>query len=145
MMARHFVSLACAAVAVVSVVACRDRNNTDRERMGEQPYGHATVTGASVITNTSAVEHIVAARCERESSCRNVGPDKNYASSSACIEKLQADMRQDLNAQDCPQGVSQKELGECLTAIRGEACNNPIDTIGRLAACRTSDLCLKTR
>ena len=53
-------------------------------------------------------------------------------------------MKDDLNAKDCPYGVDQKELNECLEAIRKEECNNPLDTISRLAACRTSDMCLKS-
>ena len=45
---------------------------------------------------------------------------------------------------ECPRGVDSKELDECLESIKTESCNNPIDTISRLAACRTSDLCLKS-
>jgi hypothetical protein len=153
MIVRKFVSLACVAAAVVSVGACRDRNvdrdreRTERtgERTGEQSYGQTTVTGANVVTNTSAIERVVAARCAREATCKNVGPDKHYASDDACQQKLRSDMRDDLNMKDCPSGIDQKELNECLDSIRKEDCSNPIDAISRLAACRTSDLCLKTR
>lgn len=61
-----------------------------------------------------------------------------------CGLKLRADMGEDLNTQECPNGIDQKELEERLTEIRSESCNNPIDKIERLAACRTSDLCLET-
>ena len=34
-------------------------------------------------------------------------------------------------------------IEECIESIRTESCSNPIETISRLAACRTSDMCLK--
>lgn len=115
--------------------------NVDRDRSGT-----TTVTGANVgaVNNESAIARIVAARCARESACNNVGSDKRFTSAAVCSQKLKNDMRDDLNAKDCPRGIDQKELNECLVEIKNEDCNNPIDMIGRLAACRTSDLCLKT-
>jgi hypothetical protein len=52
-----------------------------------------------------------------------------------------ADTRDDLNAKDCPGGIDQKELKECLEETSNSDCKNPFDEAGRLAACRTSDLC----
>lgn len=148
------------AVGLVAVVGCnRDRVDHDRTGMtapGDRPvtdrastgegFGTTTVTGANVgsVANGQAVGRIVAARCAREASCNNVGVDKHWPNAAACTQKVSADMKDDLNAKDCPYGVDEKELGECLQAIRSENCNNPIDTIGRLAACRTGDMCLKT-
>ena len=97
-----------------------------------------------MVSNENAIARIVAARCARESACNNVGADKGFTSGDVCSQKLKADMRDDLSAKDCPRGIDQKELSECLDEIKNENCNNPIDMIGRLAACRTSDLCLKT-
>jgi hypothetical protein len=138
----------------VGVPADRDRNGTpDRDRSGlgttdhgKGGVGTTTVTGANVgaVANDSAITRIVGARCERETSCRNVGADKRFASGDVCRQKLRAEMRDDLNANDCPKGIDAKELNECLEAIHKEDCNNPIDAISRVAACRTSDLCLKT-
>ena len=48
-----------------------------------------------------------------------------------------------LNVNDCPAGIAKKELDLCVASIQAEACNNVIDDIQRLAACRTSELCLK--
>ena len=117
--------------------------NVDRDR---DRSGTTTVTGANVgaVGNDSAIQRIVAARCAREAACNNVGADKRFTSGEVCTQKVRADMRDDLNAKDCPRGIDQKELNECLEEIKNENCNNPIDMIGRLAACRTSDLCLKT-
>lgn len=144
---KNFVRLAVPALFIVAAVGCQRERATERERRAaeQERTGTTTVTGAGVgVANESAIDRIVAARCAREATCNNVGPDKHYASRDACSQKLKADMRDDLSAKDCPRGIDQKELGECLESIQKEDCNNPIDAISRIAACRTSDLCLKT-
>ncbi len=163
---RHVVPALC----VIGLFACtRDRtttDNVDRDRPGrvdlpvapldrehtgltdkkQDGVGTTTVTGANVgaIQNTSAIEKIVAARCAREMSCKNVGTEKRFASNDVCGREIRNDMRDDLNSTDCPYGVDQKELNECLDSIKNESCGNPLETISRLAACRTSDMCLRT-
>jgi hypothetical protein len=156
----RFVSIASVGVALVAT-GCRDKadrertSNVDRDRPGPLPeqgamgerekgIGTTTVTGANVIGNQAAIDKIVAARCARESTCNNIGPDKKFPSAQTCSQKLKGDMQGDLAAKDCPYGVDQKELDECLDSIRQESCGNPIDSVARLAACRTSDMCLKT-
>lgn len=58
--------------------------------------------------------------------------------------EIRGDMKNDLNAQDCPGGIDQKDQKECLDEIKNEDGKHPLDTIGRLVACRTSDLCKST-
>ncbi len=148
---RCLVPFAC----FVALAACnrdrRERVDVDRDRPSDYPNlgetnkdksGTTTVTGANITANEAAVTRIVNARCAREASCNNVGADKRFTSQDVCTTKVKADMKNDLNASDCPYGVDAKELDECLEAIRTESCNNPIETISRLAACRTSDMCL---
>jgi hypothetical protein len=147
---RYLMALGC----VVALCACnRDRDRmTDRDRTGTgtgtgtmtNDPGTTTVTGANVSLNhDAAVSSVVDARCTREAACNNIGADKRFGNREACVTKLKADMASDLNAADCPKGIDRKELDECLSEIRSESCNNPIEKIERLAACRTSDLCLK--
>jgi len=123
-------------LSVLALIAC----NKDKDRTST-----TTTTGAYVgrVQNGTAIERIVAARCEREASCKNVGHDKRFETQQTCVAKVRGDMREDLSTKDCPGGVDTKELDECLTAIRKEDCNNPIDMIERLTQCRTSDMCLK--
>jgi hypothetical protein len=149
----RIVSLAAVGIGILGAVGC-NRDRTDRDRVTvpaeqvdrDHGPGTTTVTGANVgvVSNQLAIEKIVAARCARESTCNNIGPDKSHVNGQACSQKLRYDMKDDLNAKDCPRGIDQKELNECLDEIRKESCNNPIDTINRLAACRTGDMCLKT-
>ncbi|WP_438031284.1 DUF6184 family natural product biosynthesis lipoprotein [Sorangium sp. So ce233] len=45
---------------------------------------------------------------------------------------------------ECPGGIDSNELNECLQEIGNDDCNNPLDTLGRIVACRSSDLCRAT-
>lgn len=139
MNARTTVPLALTFVGLTFVVGCKREDRTFE--MGKT----TTTTGAvASVSNENAVGRIVASRCAREATCSNIGAGKHFPSSAECTTKLRSDMKDDLNVKDCPYGVDSKELNECLEAIRTEECNNPLDTISRLGACRTTDMCLKT-
>jgi hypothetical protein len=139
MNARIILPVALTVCGLLLAVGCKDRRS-------DNEVGHTTTTGASIasVSNDLAVSRIVASRCAREATCNNVGVDKRYQNTAGCTAKIRSDMKDDLNAKDCPYGVDQKQLNECLSAIRKEECNNPLDTITRLNDCRTSGMCLKS-
>jgi hypothetical protein len=143
---RSILPLALTFAGLTIAAGCNNRRDERANEPRTTEVGHTTTTGANVVTtsNDVAVGRIVASRCAREAACNNVGVDKKYQNTAGCTAKIRSDMKDDLNAKDCPYGVDQKELDECLESIRKEDCNNPIDTISRLGACRTSDMCLKT-
>jgi hypothetical protein len=89
-----------------------------------------------------AVQAIAQASCSREERCNNIGADKKYTSQQACLTRVQSDWQSDLNSRECPGGIDQKELSECLQEIRNDDCNNPMDSLGRFVACRESDICM---
>jgi hypothetical protein len=155
--------LPVASVALVLLGACRrDHTEVDRSEPARtnttgtvttetpgtnqdtqvRPFG-ATMGSAGVPEEVA--DRIASERCARESKCNNVGAGKRYADEGACMSDLKRKNRDELNSYDCKGGVDSKELNECLAEIRNEGCNNPLDTLGRLAACRSSDLCLSTR
>ena len=94
------------------------------------------------MSNEDAIKGIVSARCAREAQCKNIGPDKEYADKAACEKKIAADLREDLSPNDCPRGIVEKELNECLQSIQKEECNNPVKKLARVVECRTAELCL---
>ena len=100
----------------------------------EHPPGTADVA--------TARDTIVAARCDREARCANVGDGKDYQNRDACVSKLQGKTGKDLNTQDCAHGVDQPKLADCLSKIRVEECGSPIDSLSRFAACRTGAICV---
>ena len=103
--------------------------------------GVTTVTGADLGTPGQATERIVAARCTRETACNNVGSDKRFANYEICMRELHGELGDDLQSSGCSRGVDPVALDRCIDAIQAEGCNSLVDTIQRLAACRSSDLC----
>ena len=134
------------AVAGFSVLACnRERSDgvTTRDNSAQDRAGSTTLTGASYVSNESAIDRIVAARCAREVTCSNLGPDKHYATGDNCVREVRQKLNEDMKPSECARGIDGKELDECLDAIRNESCTNAMDTVARLTQCRASSLCLK--
>jgi len=126
-------------LALVFVACDRDRDRTQGNRTG--PQTAPSTNNATTMTNTVALNRIADARCAREAACDNIGNDKNYATTQACAQKIRDDMRNDLGAKDCPNGVTTQKLDACLASIKAESCSNVLDRLERLIACRTSELC----
>ncbi len=104
-----------------------------------QPSG----TGAQTHADSAVVDRLAAARCDREASCRNVGPGAKYGSPSVCANAVRGSIGNDLNAYDCPRGLDGDAIDACMSAIRSEECDHPLDTLTRLEKCRTGALCMK--
>lgn len=143
-------------VACVALFACNRNNNVERDTGGPsygdksgapapgERVGVTTVTGADLgsVANDVAIDRIATARCARETACNNVGSDKHFVSHDVCVREVRAKVGDDLRTAECPRGIDSEALDKCMEATRTESCNNPIETIQRLATCRTSDLCL---
>ena len=163
--AAGFAALLVAAGSVA--VACKN-NHVDRDGITERNFdyttgatdrsgaadpktgdadrvGTTTVTGADLgaLSSDLAVQRISAARCDRETACNNVGADKHFVDHDSCLRAIRSKLGTDLEPSACPRGIDAEATDRCMEAIRTESCNNPVDTLSRLAACRTSDLCLK--
>lgn len=104
----------------------------------------AVNSGAATTAFNDALDGIASARCEREQRCNNVGSGKRYESLGACRAAVRASFADDLNPSDCRAGIDRGGLRECLREVRSESCGNPVDTLERVVACRTSDLCRNT-
>lgn len=115
-----------------------DEKRADRDLT---PKGDDLAVGGGPIAFNNAIDKLAEARCDRELKCGNVGADKKFADRMACTAAVKKSFADELNAEDCPAGIDSKELNECLHEARNEDCKNPFDKIGRLAACRTSDMC----
>ncbi|MBX3196958.1 MAG: hypothetical protein KF894_02275 [Labilithrix sp.] len=114
------------------------KNPNDQDRAGV-----TTLTAASWVANDAAIDRIVASRCAREVACNNIGPDKHLATGEVCAREVRTRIHAELKASECPSGIDGKELDECIDAIRSESCTNPIDSVARVAACRSSELCVR--
>jgi len=124
--------------ATSAVVGCHQvKEPTPASAANEQP----ALTPAS--RTRSAAEQIAETRCEREQQCGNIGKDQTYSSSQDCLARIQSDWKDELNARDCPGGINEQELSECLQQVRGEACSNPFDTLARITECTSGQICIE--
>jgi hypothetical protein len=105
--------------------------------------GQTTTTGAVILPSEDAVFQLTARRCEREFDCNNVGAGKRYEDNAACEREVSHDLQSELRPANCTYGVRGDRLNECLQELRNEKCGNPLDTVSRLATCRTGRICLR--
>jgi hypothetical protein len=142
------------ALGVLAFAGCErkysnDPRGIDQPKMEEPktadrdlpPKNDELGVGGGPIVLSSAIDKIADARCDREMKCGNVASGKKWADRNACVADMKKSLSDELNANDCPAGIDTKELNECLHEARNEDCKNPFDKIGRVAACRTSDMC----
>jgi len=101
------------------------------------------VTAAQNAVDQKSVERIADARCDHEQKCNNIGPKQTYASREDCKQKLLSDTSSDLNAKSCPRGLDQDALNRCVNAINNEQCSVSLDTLSRMADCRSGAICMK--
>ncbi len=94
-----------------------------------------------MIEHTEALHDIAQTRCEREQRCGQVGRGRRHNTAQACRARVVSDTSSDVDALVCQSGVGRRELDECRREIRDQDCSVPLDSIARVTACRTTDLC----
>ena len=147
------ISLCALGAALAMVTGCSHEhqpsytaNNAGELRADpDRPMPASETSGAMTPASRtrSAAEQIAQARCEREQECGNIGNDKTFSSSQDCLARIRNDWKDDLNARECPGGINQQELKECLGQVRAEACANPFDTLARITECTSRQICIE--
>ena len=127
----------CLGVATLPFLAAGCSNNPP-----PKPIETALAAPVATVQTHSASESIAEARCAREDRCENIGNDKKYSSTQDCLKQIRADWQDDLNARECPGGVNDPQLNECLNEVRHEDCSSPFDTLARVAECTASQICV---
>ena len=89
----------------------------------------------------AGVSDIVAARCDLESHCANIGPGQKFDSRSMCESKMQGETAVTLNTADCPLGVEPRKLDACVASILAQDCGNMFDALTRWNQCRNGQIC----
>ncbi len=125
----------CLLVGTGPLVACGGAN--------QEPAVAGTGVANAQKVDSTVVSRVSAARCDREQTCNNVGAGQKYATRDVCMDQMRGSLANDLNAYECPRGIDEYQLERCMTAIRSEECGHPLDTISRMAKCRTGALCMK--
>ena len=123
------------ATSLVLVLAC---NHESAPAQGVT----TTTAGAGVVANDDAVKRLTDARCDRAKACNEIGQKEKYPDDAACKRENQHDLQADLRPGECPRGIRQDKLANCVQEIRNEKCGNILDKVSRLATCRTGSLCI---
>lgn len=92
-------------------------------------------------SNEVHIRRIAEARCAREERCQEIGEGKRFADRDACMSYVLDHSRVDLSSANCPGGIVEKELQECIEAVDAQQCGSTIDHAMRIIACRSSDMC----
>jgi len=124
------------------LLACAGTNQSERAPLAgtERSPGVANEQNRA---DNAVVNELATAQCDREQACSNIGNGAKYVSREVCMEQIRGNTANDLNAYNCPGGIDRHGLNQCLSAIKGEECNHPLDTISRVDKCRTGALCIK--
>jgi hypothetical protein len=96
-------------------------------------------------TATSAVSSMVAARCDREVRCNNVGQGKTYKTRDECVSKVQKDEAKNINDKVCTGGIDEGNLNRCIQSLQVEECGNPMSMFQRAEACKDDGICVKKK
>ena len=129
---RKAIALCAVSAALLMFGGCKD----------DRPASTATTTGAAIVGTDSAVDRLAARRCDRETDCKNVGAGKRYEDRGACERELLHALEIEVGPMVCSYGVREESLLACLESFRVESCESSLDTMSRLATCRTRALCI---
>jgi hypothetical protein len=140
----------CLTLSSIGIAACekeREEPMTPAAQAGTPTMDETTQSQASqsksgVTDSQRSAKVIAAARCEREVRCNNVGADGAFASQEECVASVEPATRSQLEARQCPAGVEQVELDECVEEVRDQDCTSTTGSIELVAECSTSELCL---
>jgi hypothetical protein len=140
---KPFITTLFCGISLVLIAGCSKNNDRPAVAANNNGYEPSTVTSTPTPANStrSATEAISLSRCQREQTCNNVGADKKYSSASDCLTRIRNDWKDDLNARECPNGVNQVQLDQCLSKIRSEECSSPFDTLSRITECTAGQIC----
>jgi hypothetical protein len=134
---------ACALCAgFVSLIGCSKVHEHEPATARNENAPQAGTLTPAAGTRTAA-EQIAQSRCEREQQCGKIGKDQTFSSTQDCLARIRNDWKDELNARECPGGVNQKELNECLKQVSEEACANPFDTLARVTECTSAQICIE--
>lgn len=90
---------------------------------------------------SAAVLAITSALCNRADHCKQLGETGSQASREHCFRDTGKEWTGRLSGPPCERGIDLGLLEACLDSIRRDKCQNPLDTLARLAACDPSVFC----
>ena len=114
---------------------------------GQEPMSESTWGSDSSETQLmspeaiAAADMIVAARCDRETLCRNIGLGKKYETRDGCEIAVHQETALALNGEACKKGVESSQLASCVSELKQENCASQLRALEQLSSCRRAVLC----
>lgn len=105
------------------------------------PPANTGVTSAQSTDTQDAVWHLAGAKCKHAAACNEIGGNRTYASTDACMSENRGKLQDDLRASNCPHGVNTRRMEACLGEIGSEACSGIGSGFNRMMSCKTGQLC----
>jgi hypothetical protein len=132
---------------VSAFAACdkkRERASEPSSATDEAERRRETILSSARIESRDYVANRIAeVRCQRESTCMDVGPGRRFSSKEACMSEHRKDSLEHLNRTECSHGVDPRALEQCLGAIRNEVCPRILEELEHLPECRDSNICFR--
>ena len=146
-------------IALVAAVGCTSDDDASRTEATDDPGVKIQSPGAEIriAAETISLEEaalvigeeraanlaITGALCNRSDRCKDVGIDRAHESREQCFRQTGEDWTGRFSRHECTTGIDIARLDTCLDLIRNDKCQNPMDTLARLAACQPSIVCRK--
>jgi len=109
----------------------------------QRPVGTTMTTSAGWVPISDATQKFAADRCEWEAACNNVGQGRKFSDSNVCLSESQRKLQSELGTAGCARAIDAGEFAECLQAVHDERCEQSLDSVTRLKACRAEKLCVQ--
>ena len=136
--------LSLATLGLLSACASKNDGPTPAAGANEMRVENGKMEGR--VSAGEATPKIAAAECEREMKCKNVGDSLKYSSMDHCKKAKTDELAKDFNDdEDCKNGISQKDLDECISKTTEQTCtgaSSVVTNIERSAECGSNDLCM---
>jgi hypothetical protein len=136
--------LSLAAVGLIAGCASKNDDPTPAAGANEMKVENSKMDGR--VSAGEATPKIAAAECEREMKCKNVGESLKYSSMDHCQKSKTEELAKDFNDdEDCKNGISQKDLDECISKTTEQTCtgaSSVVTNMERSAECGSNDLCM---
>jgi hypothetical protein len=114
---------------------------------GQEPTNESTWGSDSSETQlmspeaVAAADKIVAARCDRETLCRNIGLGKKYETRDGCEIAVHQETALILNGEACKKVVESSQLASCVSELKQENCASELRALEQLSSCGRAGLC----
>jgi hypothetical protein len=106
------------------------------------PSSTTTTTSSRIVGRDEALLRLTKARCEREVICGQIGRGGAFPDRGACERDLRGRANAELLGRECPRGIHEGHLEDCISEVRKETCGNPRHTAERIDICADGQLCV---